>query len=76
MTLMPGPFKCPDCGLWWAGFSHECPPRQGVLTIRKTTGTVTTGHTVYCSCPPNRGDNYAGNCPIHDSHSTYTDLLT
>ena len=20
-----GPFKCPECGVWWAGFEHRCP---------------------------------------------------
>jgi hypothetical protein len=19
-----GPFKCPECGVWWAGFEHRC----------------------------------------------------
>lgn len=19
-----GPFKCPDCGVWWAGVEHRC----------------------------------------------------
>lgn len=19
-----GPFKCPDCGVWWAGSEHRC----------------------------------------------------
>ena len=33
---------------------------------------VATGFTVRCTCPPNRGDNYAGNCPIHDVQTTYT----
>lgn len=34
--------------------------------------TIIGGTTVRCTCPPNRGDNYAGNCPIHDVHTTYT----
>jgi hypothetical protein len=63
----PGPFKCPDCGTWWAGFSHRCPPP----TI-KLTGTWVPSTTVVCTCPPNRGDNFAGTCPIHDAHTTYT----
>ena len=28
--------------------------------------------TVRCTCPPDRGDNYAGSCPIHDVATTYT----
>lgn len=21
-----GPFKCPECGIWWAGIEHRCRP--------------------------------------------------
>ena len=21
---LSGPFKCTDCGVWWAGFEHRC----------------------------------------------------
>ena len=27
-----GPFKCPECGIWWAGLEHRCrivPPADG-----------------------------------------------
>jgi hypothetical protein len=20
----PGPYKCPECGVWWVGFEHVC----------------------------------------------------
>lgn len=72
-----GPFKCPDCGVWWAGLEHRCRPAEtwtgtGVAPlIWQSPDTVTTT-TVRCTCPPNRGDNYAGNCPIHDVMVTYT----
>jgi len=61
-----GPFKCPDCGLWWAGFAHRCAP----LVTQTDTNTTTT--TVRCTCPPNRGDHFLGHCPIHDVQVTYT----
>jgi hypothetical protein len=29
--------------------------------------TVWSDNTPRCTCPPNRGDNYAGSCPVHDT---------
>ena len=62
---------CPD--YWWGTVPPPCPvhnpPRSFVPTIM-TGGT--TGNTVRCTCPPNRGDNYVGYCPIHDTQVTYT----
>jgi hypothetical protein len=71
--------KCPDCGTWWQGMEHRCPVN--------TTGTSTAPMEVpwrwtpfvqppltvsqVCTCPPNRGDNYLGSCPIHDIKVTY-----
>ncbi len=23
-----GPYKCPECGVWWAGFEHRCRPSE------------------------------------------------
>lgn len=70
-----GPFKCPDCGTWWAGFEHRC--RQAApATTTVTTGPITTDFTVRCTCPPNRGPLYKGTCPIHDIQVTYTGSLT
>lgn len=78
------PFKCPDCGTWWAGLEHRC------ATGATPTGTapmevpwrwtpyvappLTIGgtSTVVCTCPPNRGDNFLGSCPVHDVQITYT----
>lgn len=39
-----GPYKCPDCGVWWAGFGHRCAP---VITQNGTK--VTIGHCHGCS---------------------------
>lgn len=59
-----GPFKCPECGAWWAGGEHRCPPSWW-----RELGTAQV--TVRCTCPPNRGDNYFGTCPVHDVRITY-----
>lgn len=74
-TEFPGPFKCRDCGVWWAGFEHRC--QQPVIPGHVPTITVgdaswAPDFTVRCTCPPDRGDNYAGNCPIHDVQTSYT----
>lgn len=39
-----GPFKCPDCGVWWAGFEHRCPSSP------QTTTTANGGFCVTCRC--------------------------
>jgi hypothetical protein len=66
-----GPFKCPDCGVWWAGFEHRCRTTES-RTI--TTGPFIRTNTfeVRCICPKDRGDNYSGTCPVHDIQVTYT----
>jgi hypothetical protein len=38
-----GPHKCPDCGVWWAGFEHRC--QLGSVTGTTTTTTTTTTAT-------------------------------
>lgn len=74
-----GPFKCPDCGVWWAGFEHRCAPA--------TTGTAawppnvptwpypgTNSISTGCRCPRdslgNRacGSNVA--CPCVTCHAS------
>ncbi len=67
-----GPFKCPDCGIWWAGLEHRC--KWYDLHPPATTDTKpwSGDFTVRCTCPPDRGDNYLGTCPIHDVTVTYT----
>jgi predicted RNA-binding Zn-ribbon protein involved in translation (DUF1610 family) len=32
-NTQPGPYKCPDCGTWWVGYSHKC---QTVTTSSTT----------------------------------------
>jgi len=62
-----GPFKCPDCGIWWTGLEHRCRPSE----IHTDTHPPFIRPTrTYCTCPPNRGDNYLGTCPIHDVLTT------
>ena len=67
-----GPFKCPDCGIWWAGFEHRCRWEMSLPAITTNLPFDTTTTTVRCTCPPNRGDNYLGRCLIHDVQVTYT----
>ena len=30
---MTAPFKCPDCGIWWAGLEHRCKWYELYLTL-------------------------------------------
>lgn len=66
-----GPFKCPDCGVWWAGFEHRC--RIETITI----SSPPVDFTVRCTCPP-APPNYVGDwfpdpyCPVHRYGWTYT----
>ena len=53
----------------------ECPEHKPPRPYYPTVTVSTIGHTVRCSCPPDRGDNYAGTCPIHDVTMTYTATL-
>ena len=69
-----GPFKCPDCGVWWAGVEHRCQPLvTGTGTIKYvpfTTGTVDTTAQTYpfCACP---ATGLLATCPAHPGISTY-----
>lgn len=61
------PWKCPDCGVWWAGLEHRCAPVQTGTRPPTRPFTITTdSFTVRCTCPPDRGDNYHGTCLLHD----------
>ena len=32
-----GPFKCPDCEVWWAGWQHSCEPETADdVALRRT----------------------------------------
>ena len=67
MTGYPGPFKCPDCGVWWAGFTHKCPlvfqsPTVVTSTVRCTCGVDDQGNRIPLTSP----------CPVHDVQMTYT----
>ncbi len=71
-----GPFKCPDCGVWWAGFEHRCAPVQ---TATGTSGYVTVSDTATCTCHPkiDWSKTYIGDapqCPVHSPQWTTTSL--
>jgi hypothetical protein len=70
---MGPPYKCPDCGIWWAGLEHRCRPTQTV-----TTGNPAT-FTVRCNCTYDDHGQRIGStvwCPVHDVQVTYTRGLT
>jgi hypothetical protein len=56
-----GPFKCPDCGIWWAGPEHRCRPVPDTTSI---PGTVVypfaTGINVWPSNLP-----WCAICHVH-----------
>lgn len=57
-----GPFKCPDCNTWWAGFEHRCaksPPNTNTVTV----GPVVTTN---CVCWMKSGSWGVVLCPVHD----------
>lgn len=67
-----GPFKCPECGVWWAGLEHRC---AAVQTATDVGNDLSLGsYTIRCTCPtwtPEQANrNYVGTCPIHDVHFT------
>jgi hypothetical protein len=66
------PVKCPNCGTWWRADEHRCPTTFTWQKDQPMGRFDTNTYTVRCTCPPNRGDNYAGTCPIHDVQVTYT----
>jgi len=52
------PWKCPDCGTWWSGLEHRCPPTgtdtgaNARFTIRvwpEPSGTGGTTMAPWCS---------------------------
>jgi len=66
-----GPYKCPECGIWWAGLEHRCsPPGPSV-----TTNPIINTFTVRCTCsfdPKGRRIPNTVTCPVHDVSVTYT----
>lgn len=38
-----GPYKCPDCGIWWAGFEHRCQPSATTTGTHMTYTTTVNG---------------------------------
>lgn len=48
-----GPYKCPDCGIWWAGFEHRC---------RVMPDTNTTNSPPYITYIPTRANPFCSIC--------------
>lgn len=76
--MMGPPFKCPECGIWWAGLEHRCGPTatttDGIRIWPTPDSFGTGGTTVHCTCPPMRVDGtvgYVGTCLVHDVQVTY-----
>jgi hypothetical protein len=68
MNGYPGPFKCPDCGVWWAGFEHRCRAPISVSVVNNDPVT----YTVKCICDQKGKTTPEITCPVHDILITYT----
>jgi len=67
-----GPFKCPDCGIWWAGFEHRCQV-QSVDTVTVSPPPNGT-YTASCTCSfdaMGRRISSTALCMVHDVRVTY-----
>jgi hypothetical protein len=67
-----GPYKCPDCGVWWAGPEHRCPP-----STTTTGANITITPAAGCTCHPviDWSKVYIGDpppCPVHNYPTTIT----
>lgn len=62
-----GPFKCPDCDTWWAGFEHRCQKSS------PNSNSVRIGDQVFTNCTCWLKATMPGTvCPAHDvSRVTY-----
>ena len=71
-----GPFKCPECGIWWAGLEHRCRPSEILPNANPfipTPFVLGTGtSTVRCNCDQKGKTTVQVTCPIHDVQVTYT----
>jgi len=72
-----GPFKCPDCGVWWAGFEHRCRPPETGATANPPWSpgpaptTATGTYSSPCTCSP-VGPFPSQSCPRHGWTIQYT----
>lgn len=69
--MMGPPWKCVECGVWWAGLEHRCQPTS------TTTGAATVSAPVACTCPEpiDWSKTYIGDpppCPVHNIPVTIT----
>lgn len=71
------PFKCPDCGVWWAGLEHRCAPTVAATGAVPVGSYDTLGVAPICTCHPkiDWSKTYVGDlppCPVHRWPSTIT----
>jgi hypothetical protein len=67
-----GPYKCPDCGIWWAGFEHRCQP-LGTSTGTTIREYLPDGTYVVCTCAGRSQDSITVRpCLVHDVPTTFT----
>ncbi len=52
--------------------STEPLPNVTTITAPNTSIGSVTYNALRCTCPPDRGDLYVGNCPVHDAQTTLT----
>jgi len=67
------PLKCPDCGTWWRGEEHKCPPIWQPATAPRVDlgGTIVSGG---CTCAYDaQGLRIPRTipCVVHDLSVTY-----
>lgn len=71
----PQPIGCTCPPNWLGVIPPACPihnPPNPTITWPTITTGGTNGFEVRCTCPADRGANYFGSCPIHDTQISYT----
>ena len=63
------PFKCPDCGIWWAGLEHRCQPAStstGANFRWPLSASVFTPPICVCYLKGRTAPLVTVSCPLHD----------
>lgn len=63
-TVGFGPYKCPDCGVWWSGFEHRCAKPD--LSTSTNWGHCHGCMTMMCQLPDDQP------CMLHAGGDTIT----